>query len=94
MDNLVEITQKSCQEAYERVDTALKNEGMEFSREGHKYLIPNFQHLYSNVVDIASDALRGTSFHATEIPYREMNDRKPEFMAVLHLDDETYTFLM
>ena len=93
MDTLVEIAERSCEEAYDRVDAALREQRVDFSREGHKYLIPNFPHLYPAVVNIASNALRGLRFHATEIPYREMKDRTPEFMAVLHLDDETYTFL-
>ncbi len=92
METLVKICQRSCQEAYTKVDTALKDEGIEFSREGHKYSIPNFPHCYGRVVSIASRALRDTQFHATEIPYREVRDQRPRFMAVLHLDDESYTF--
>ncbi len=92
MDTLVRITEEACQEAYAKVDAALLEAGIDFSREGHKYHIPNFSHCYTKVVSFASDALGGMPFHATEIPYREERDRKPEFMAVLHRDDETYTY--
>ena len=88
MDTLVRITE----EAYTKVDRVLREHNLTFSREGHKYHIPNFSHCYTKVVSLASDALKGTPFHATEIPYREEQDKTPEFMAVLHLDDETYTY--
>lgn len=94
MVTLVEITEKACQDAYQMVDTALRNNNIEFSHEGHKYTIPNFHLCFPDVVSIASAALRGTEFHATEISYREMKDRKPEFLAVIHRDDETYTLLV
>jgi len=84
------------EQAYTRVDEALRKNNLEFSREGHKYTIPNFSNLYEKVVSMASGALTGMQFHATEIPYREEQKtdpkRIPEFMAVLHLDDETYTY--
>ena len=81
------------EEVYRRVDAVLEREGIEFNREegDHKYIIPNLRHLHGRAVLLASSVLRDIPFHATVIPYHQTG-RNPEFMVVLHLDDETYTF--
>lgn len=81
------------EEAYRNVDDAFKEVGIEFQRDdkGHKYFIPNLEHTSGKVVSLANRVLDGTPFFATEIPYPE-SGKEPEFMAVLHQDDETYTF--
>lgn len=81
------------EEAYRRVDVVLKREGIEFNREegDHKYIIHNLREIHGKAVSLAGPVLRDINFHATVIPYPETG-REPEFMAVLHLNDETYTF--
>ena len=78
----------SGEEAYRRVDRALTQRRINFTRHGLKYEIPNFIICYDQVVAIAKEALKGTTFYSQELPYREMRPEfEPEHMLVLHRDD-------
>ncbi len=78
----------TAESAYVSVDRALRERGIEFSRQGLQYDIPNFSLCFDRVVRIASDALSGTTFYAQEVPYREeMPKFRPDHMLVLDRDE-------
>jgi len=78
----------TAEEAYKKVDEALGQANIEFTRTiGLQYNIPNFGAGFEQIVNIADQALSGTPFYAQEMPYREtMPEFTPDHMLVLHRD--------